>query len=360
MSLNVHETESNNKDPPPELDTQNDQRDPEYYFPDGSAVFLVENVFFKLQASLLAPRGASTVEFRDDASSTRVLLDFSKSLTDQPGAADENPVRVPSITANQFRLLLAVLLGRPSDRAYISLLTDARYSNKHSQELLMRYLDLQYVSHKLMLKDIAGWALEQVEHTLASATRLADLEWEYSMLAAILVGYVMAGVDGLAPSYHLLGFFQLILSQSVASSPLTMRPDPNPNIDHCVAFFKSASNYAFGDFILGSTLPVLLSLGPNSIVWKDQLARDERAILYTVYAHWVSLQNNPHLELGWLENPLKFISFDDVCRRCFQRLFDAWNDSFGRIGTLDSSLPLEDRWITAHQSVVVDSSPASM
>ncbi|KAG9119722.1 hypothetical protein FRC07_005107 [Ceratobasidium sp. 392] len=106
--------ESNNSGSPPDLPSPDHKytRDPKYYFHDGSAIFLVGDALFKFQASLLAPN-SSKVTFRVNPSSEALtLFDFSDTTSGKPGSSDDNPVKIPFVTASDFRWLMRALLEK--------------------------------------------------------------------------------------------------------------------------------------------------------------------------------------------------------------------------------------------------------
>lgn len=107
--------------------------DPAYYYPDGSTVFLVEGVLFKvplclllpywrlrltvalfyvakLQASLILPPSSVSSTPGDGSRRYPTGVDnLPRQLTDSSGA---NPIVLSNVTASQFRNYLFALLGR--------------------------------------------------------------------------------------------------------------------------------------------------------------------------------------------------------------------------------------------------------
>jgi hypothetical protein len=98
-------------------------RDPNYYYPDGSVVILVENILFKVlypasasgwfdqalngnntkfQASLMS----NTTHSSDGSSSGGGLLQAWLTFS-----SDSNPIKLTRITSAQFRNFLSVVLG---------------------------------------------------------------------------------------------------------------------------------------------------------------------------------------------------------------------------------------------------------
>ncbi|KAG9074106.1 hypothetical protein FS749_014375, partial [Ceratobasidium sp. UAMH 11750] len=94
-------------------------------------------------------------------------------------------------------------------------------------------------------------------------------------------------------------------------------------LDACVRLYKDTSLPTALPKLFGCIFTLILSLGYQSTVWKDQLTRDERAALYVAQAHFTRLHRHPELSLEWLFSPQTTITS-------------------GECGELNSVVPLED------------------
>ncbi|KAG8736187.1 hypothetical protein FRC10_009583 [Ceratobasidium sp. 414] len=340
----------NNQGIPPPQSRPEYTRDPEYYFNDGSAVFLVEGILFKFQASLLAPHSTSKITFKTALSATVTLLDLSDTSEGRPGATDENPVEVSGCNAWTFRLLLLALLGRPGDPAYMHLLTAAQDSNNHDRDLALHYIHLGITAARFDLIKIARWAWLQLKLVFNSATKLATVKWDPVSILAMLIYCRKMPESEPDVEYELVAFFRLILSMSLSGRLIAPQGEPVSNLDMCVKLYKGHPEWDRSTLgaVLGFTFVAILSLGHNSSVWKDQLSRDERSVFYTAHVHLVSLDNIPNLELAWINNPIRSSIVNAICSRCSKRFPQAWSASFGHLGALGSATPLQDVSKLAH------------
>jgi hypothetical protein len=87
---------------------------------------------------------------------------------------------------------------------------------------------------------------------------------------------------------------------------------------------------------------VALTLGHCLSIWKDQLTRDQRSMLYAAQAHLVPLHANSNIELSWLKDPKKSRILGLTCSDCSERFDSVWRISFGLCGTLNPPALLED------------------
>ncbi|KAG9120012.1 hypothetical protein FRC07_004667 [Ceratobasidium sp. 392] len=332
-------TSSNNKTPPGPR-----SRDPKYYFEDGSDVFLIDGVLFKLQGSLLTSHSDKASEFAG-------FMKKQLSGNNRRGTSDANPVEIRNIKAPQFRNILFALLGtddaeksygkRPADAEYLSLLTDASRVNYHTQETFMRYLDINLLAVYFGMKGLEIWAHSQLELVLQSTSRLANYAWgKDTLLQAVSCANNMPkGTQDIARG--MLAFVCLILSSS-ADPSLATQTHSAANLETCVRLYKDTSLPTALPKLFGCIFTLILSLGYQSTVWKDQLTRDERAALYVAQAHFTRLNRHSELALEWLSSPQTTITSGEVCHMCKQHFNALWSTSFGQIGDLDSVVPLED------------------
>ncbi|KAG8736186.1 hypothetical protein FRC10_009582 [Ceratobasidium sp. 414] len=321
-------------------------RDPKYYFNDGSAVFLVEGVLFKFQASLLASKSTSKITFKTALSATVTLLDLSDTSEGRPGTTDEIPVEIPGCNVWTFRLLL---LAFPGDPSHMHLLMAAQDSNNHDRDLALHYIHLGITAARFDLIELAQWAWLQVRLVLNSATKLATAKWGAGHMLATLVHYKAIPEPQTDVEYELVAFFRLVLSMSLSGRLIALQGEPVSNLDTCVKLYKGHSEWdqSASRTVLGFTFIAILSLGHNSSVWKE-LSRDERSVFYAAQVHLVSLGNAPNLVLAWINTPTRSSILNATCVRCFGRFPHAWSTSFGLLGTLGSATPLQDVSKLAH------------
>jgi len=124
-------------------------RDPTYYISDGNSVLLVENTLFKVHRSILT-KDKSAFETMFQLSSEADSSRSDSSMTTIPeGETDENPIRLPGDTADEFRALLWALYALPHE------LMLATTSDANSAQLL----NLARITHKYQFRSIETWAL---------------------------------------------------------------------------------------------------------------------------------------------------------------------------------------------------------
>ncbi|KAG8727189.1 hypothetical protein FRC12_022729 [Ceratobasidium sp. 428] len=309
-------------------------RDPKYYFEDGSDVLLIDGVLFKLQGSLLTSHSDKNSEFAG-------FMKKQLSGNNKKGTSDANPIEIRNIKAPQFRNILFALLGTPADAEYLSLLTDASRVNYHTQETFLRYLDINLLAVYFGMKGLELWAHSQLELVLQSTSRLANYAWgKDTLLQAISCANNMPkGTQDIARG--MLAFVCLILSSATDPSLATQTHSAS-NLDTCVRLYKDASLPGALPKLFGCIFTLVLSLGYQSTVWKDQLTRDERAALYVAQAHFTRLHRHQELSLEWLSSPQTTITSGEVCHLCKQHFNALWSTSFGQCGDLNSVVPLED------------------
>ncbi|KAG8760363.1 hypothetical protein FRC12_009578 [Ceratobasidium sp. 428] len=338
--------ESNNPGSPPDLSRLNIKytRDSDYYFSDGSATFLVENVLFKFQASLLASK-SSKVTFKTPTSKTTILLDLSNKSESKPGSSDEYPVKLPYTLALEFRYLLDALMARPGSTAHKHLFEDILDPKKHNPTLFWHIFTIGVMSVHFEIIDVARWAWPRVKTILLSvADKLVSISWKEYQLWRMFVYYDAIFEHEPDAADELLAVFRLTCSLCQSSGPYVAKGSTS-ELDAFIALYRLSSplKSPLSNLALGCIFIMLLSLGHNSDVWRNKLTRDERSVFYTAQAHLVSLSTHSNLELGWLQNPRRFGVLDNTCSpECSEEISLAWSKTFGPLGVLNSPLPLED------------------
>ncbi|KAG8771870.1 hypothetical protein FRC12_003358 [Ceratobasidium sp. 428] len=356
--------ESNNPGSPPDLSQLNIKytRDPNYYFSDGSATFLVDDVLFKVcfvvlwkgkfshgvcrkfQASLLASKDSKITFKVLPYSEAETLLDPSDEPQSQLRRSDEHPIKITNIRPFEFRALLGVLIPRPENMIHKYSFEDIHDEKKRGVNLFWKFFDVGVMSVHFELADVARWAWPRVRIVLISAaSKLAKMVWDKRWLQKIFVYYETILVYAQNAANELLAFFRFAISRH-GGDALYMAWRPTSELDAILGLYRDSLSLSFptSNLALGCIFVVILSLGHNSDMWKNKLTRDERSVLYIAQVHLVSLRNHPGLKLDWFHNPTDSGVLAQVCSECSQHFTLAWSESFGRLGELNSPLPLED------------------
>ncbi|QRV73284.1 RNA recognition motif protein [Ceratobasidium sp. AG-Ba] len=344
---NVISSNSNNQNPPPDIVCP---RDPKYYFADGSAVFQVAGVLFKLRGSLLAADGTK-VTFKQSASSTLMLFDANDQPSQRPGLSDADAIQIPGVGLVEFRLLLLVLISNPGDPEFLNLITAAGSTHMHTTLTVMRYLRLGSLAYRFGLINLARWAWSQLHAVVKrSADSLANEKWDTTTLLGMLDHHDAMRNSKPEQSNELIAFFRLILSRAADNVSGTQADSlQQRTIASCVTLYKqsAALSSTARNIVLGSTFVTLLSLGPNSTAWKDMLARDERLTFYAAHADLqVSLKDHSVTVSGWLDwirNPEPIvIKPASLCSACLTSFRSSWRTGFGTGSILKGAMESND------------------
>ncbi|KAJ3527519.1 hypothetical protein NMY22_g9758 [Coprinellus aureogranulatus] len=117
-------------------------RDTEYYFDDGSCIFLVENVLFNVHRSMLSR----------DGSSFGAMFSLPQSGTLE-GKSDDNPIVLTGETATEFRHFLSALYALPPQ---LQTLTSPTAN-------LTVLISIARISNKYAFRTLEAWALEAIQ-----------------------------------------------------------------------------------------------------------------------------------------------------------------------------------------------------
>jgi hypothetical protein len=225
----------------------------------------------------------------------------------------------------------------------MQLLTGAQCKKNHTKTFFLFYLYLGDIAYRFGITDLAHWAWDQLGLILKSARQLVKVKWPKITMLRMLEHFDAMLESKPDVAFEIFALFQLLLSVSTDGHPL-ISTQPASNIDTCVLLYKDSPLLAepARGLILGCAFVVVLSLGHRSSVWKDQLTRDQRYTLYAAQAHLVSLRDNQHLEIKWLQDPQNSKILGSACSACAVQFNSTWEISFGLCGTLNSHIPLED------------------
>jgi hypothetical protein len=206
------------------------------------------------------------------------------------------------------------------------------------------------------MDSLESWARLQLSLVLRSTNRLAGGKWDEATLLQVVDYGDSAPHDGASDSFSgpiisfpgamvsfssaMISFVYLALSIS-AGNPLVSRKHFSSNLNTCARLFIDPSLTEGLPELFGCVFAIVLSLDRQSSVWKSELTRDHRAILYAAQVQLTRLDQHEKLKLGWLESPQKAAS-SRLCSPCERRVTPLWGASFGQLGALGSVVPLED------------------
>ncbi|CAE6421316.1 unnamed protein product [Rhizoctonia solani] len=308
-------------------------RDSTYYLDDGSTILLIGNTLFKIHLSILVPSiGPNNYDYD---SCLRLLIGNPGFPSTGKGASDADPLAISTLSARQFRHLLLALLGRPGDPFYMALLTDAKDRCRHTQEVFIRYLDIGNLDDRLHMWNLADWAHHQLELLLKSASQLIEKSWDAETVVQI-------ATFGKTPDEEFSNQLHVFLRRILTPNPCgNLAPH---DLSLCVSLYGSLGVLTISQELFGWAFLLVLSLGHRSATWSTKLAREDRLILYAAQAEMVKLSEYTPLGISWLVQPRQPTNglLHLSCSLCSARCADTWDTTFGKLGTLQSAMPLDD------------------
>ncbi|KAG9118560.1 hypothetical protein FRC07_006871 [Ceratobasidium sp. 392] len=260
-------------------------RDAEYYYEDGSVILLVDNVLFKVHASLLK---AQSQVFRD-----MLALPLDGSHETPAGTTDERPLDIPEVTATAFRNLLKI------------------------------------VYFQFGMADIEEWAEEQLESFAeTSATRIAtgakdQMKDRIPQVFISTLWHAMAMEDP-SRGHDVRNLIQYYCTLSPNLSPSAL-------FEH----FRNPQLLEKDPSLFGFLFVTLLNLGHN--VWEHKpFTREDRIIFFSAQSYLTPLPKSlgKGFTMPLLKKPLyesgRLQEFEDkVCPEgCHRRLTTAWKGVF--------------------------------
>ncbi|KAF8603029.1 hypothetical protein BDV93DRAFT_523617 [Ceratobasidium sp. AG-I] len=337
--MSVSEGSTNNQAPAPSPHVETYTRDSKYYYHDGNTVFLVGGSLFKFQATILAPN-ESTKPYEFEPLMRDLLDPQNATTSDTKGSSNSNPLTIPNVEAKQFHDLLLAVLGRPGEAEYMSLITDARQTRSHTQDMFLRYSDIGDLAARFGITDLANWAWSQLELLLTSSDRLAKCKWGSATILKLLP-HINDMHKNKSSLWAGLPIFILLALSQPTRNPRLSATEPMLDTDVCVQLYRHLALVATpaGRAVFGYSFIFVLSLGHRSSVWVDQLTWQDRAKLYAAQVHMTRLHQIQELNIGWLKEPQLP---EKVCATCRLRFGTIWEASFAQCGPLDSAVPLED------------------
>ncbi|KAG9080733.1 hypothetical protein FRC06_006207, partial [Ceratobasidium sp. 370] len=237
------------------MDTPTTVRDVKYYFDDGSVIFSVESVLFKIHASRLT----SVSEVFHD------MLQLPQDLDCVEGTRDTNPVPLPDVKAEQFRNLLYIFYESPVDPDLIQFMSGASNIRNRGPEVFRRYLDIASLARRYLMQTIESWAYAQLQ--IISATTSCISQTPSSHLDDALNYAKIRRSDSSDDEF--LRNVRNALACAMCSTPLS---------ENCLEIYRNPPATA-DRFLYGLSYACLLCLSHPSKEW-GVLTRDDRAILY--------------------------------------------------------------------------------
>ncbi|KAL4073206.1 hypothetical protein V8B97DRAFT_197711 [Scleroderma yunnanense] len=127
----------------PRPDSDEPQRDDQYYLSDGSCILRVGNTLFNVHRSILSR----------DSSSFATLFTLPQGDTPEEGTSDARPIVLQGDTPNEFRNFLWALYALPHEITMV----------RSSQVDLNRLIDVAKMANKYSFKSTESWALEAIQ-----------------------------------------------------------------------------------------------------------------------------------------------------------------------------------------------------
>ncbi|KAL5639356.1 hypothetical protein ACGC1H_006758 [Rhizoctonia solani] len=140
-------------------------KDPDYYFEDGSVVLLVQDVLFKIHASLLK---AQSQVFQD-----MFTMPVGNAANSIEGISDQDPIVIPQVKPHQFRNLLKMIYSPASSKFHTSLKTrndeDSTLKN-NAWSIFTFYLDVATLCHRFGMAEMEEWAQKRLQAHISLCT----------------------------------------------------------------------------------------------------------------------------------------------------------------------------------------------
>ncbi|CEL56531.1 hypothetical protein RSOLAG1IB_07880 [Rhizoctonia solani AG-1 IB] len=342
---------TNNRGSPPRDDSSADAnsvkthpRDTRFYQLDGSGVFLVDGVLFKVQATaIFGPR--STVK-SNRGSTPLYIEDIFPRLS---GSSDTNPTELSGITKEQFRNYLLPITSLPYDEEYSKLLVDYLTPENHNQDLCVKYLDIAAVSQRLGMTKLEEWAtnaLCAIFTQSAGSFRRIAYEWEWATLLRLREWSRETFLD--LPVQAFIQYLVLCITQDIRNSQGGGSLFRSADL---VQIYQGFKNSESNEALFGCAFLNILSLGHRSQVWSD-LTRDDRAIFYAAQAQLIDLpcELTPGT-LAWVASP-KPALLQQLCNGCQKIVSDVWAKTFEEcFEGIGSDRPLKDVRLLAEMPI---------
>lgn len=331
------ESPTNNQLPRPISPVQDQgkyHRHPEYYYEDGSVVFLVGEDLFKVYAlRLVADPGVTDFEYKELMEG---VLDRTNTSSNKPGTNDKYPVILPNVTATQFSEFLFTVLGKIGDKEYTSFITAARDPPNHNSTLVGRLADAGTLAARFGMKNLDSWTYSQLLMVL-QRTPFAAMATDLKQPVLRSVITYMQATRIATCQYEISVWVELVIGSIQGS----YKDQHSPNFHTFVDWYRDQSLLANSPRLFGYLFAIILSLGHLSTTWNDILTREERRIFHAANSVLTRLCDHRDLEVQWLTQPT---IVKDICSlpTCIRNFDDCWNSHFVPHQKLDSPIALKD------------------
>ncbi|KAG8713996.1 hypothetical protein FRC09_018112 [Ceratobasidium sp. 395] len=296
-------------------------RDSEYYYEDGSVILLIENVLFKVHASIIKARSEVF----------RILLaSLSDPSNEQPtGATNEHPIIISGVSAREFRSLMKFFYCLPSAKFSLFVQENERPISVWSTFIFIS--DIVRLSNRFRMADVENWAAQQLRTLMqTSAGQIATGVRTYvgdNMPASFprILQHVIA-ISDTCLEHNIRNFLQCFCTLPQPLPPGTLLGLLRP-----ILRTRQEDPVWFGFLFL-----TLLNLGHN--IWKQkEFTPENRIALFSAQSYLTPLPeplreglNTPLLvwpiykQGGYLET-----FGDKACsQKCQRQLSKAWKDVF--------------------------------
>ncbi|KAG9121898.1 hypothetical protein FRC07_001959, partial [Ceratobasidium sp. 392] len=263
-------------------------RDTQYYFDDGNAIFLVENILFKpritphikIHTSRLVPHSQV---FADMFQLPK--LSGEKDSSQIEGLSDRNPISIPQIKAGAFRHLLLFFYGLIVDPAYQALVTEIIDDKQRTTTTFTSYLNISSLAHRFCMPKIEKWALQQFRRVLASPKRLTELTWDHNELLDALAQVKVFNDPEMEHEVRNLIGCHLQVPQARGAfdfwfAALAKNRAPSPPLNGTlVSLYKNCALKTVDPALFGFVFCSILSEGYTSSIWADLTLEDRSKLL---------------------------------------------------------------------------------
>ncbi|KAF8599780.1 hypothetical protein BDV93DRAFT_546720 [Ceratobasidium sp. AG-I] len=309
-------------------------RDPNYYFEDGSVIFLVEGILFKIHRSLITSKSEV---FRDMFQLPTQSKQDTPGPSDIEGSCDEKPILLTQVQARQFRHLLLFLYGVMTDPDYVSLILGAADATRHDIAAFERYLDIASLANRYCMTEIEAWAREQFAQVLHSSPSLSRQNWVPKTLLEALA------YCKLTPDRELEHNVRNI-AECYLKPPVVYSGAPNTSNVWVTYLYKYPNLKRDDPALFGHIFSIVLSAGHQSPLWRSGLSREDRALLFTAQVYLTPLPAS--LPTDWISDVSKILAAVDAQKRspcfpsCSQRFQSPFNSYFNCRSSLTQNSPL--------------------
>ncbi|CAE6503031.1 unnamed protein product [Rhizoctonia solani] len=304
---------------------------PKFYYPDGSGVFLVGGILFKIQASLIF--GCRPAAGNND-SNHMYIEDVLPNLAN---SNDSHPIQLDGITASQFEGYLVTITSRPGDKSH-------RPLYRQETELYKVYLDTAVLAGRFGMAGLEEWAMDALfrifQRPCRALINLASQHWNGEVMLQLI--NISRNTRLNHPIVAFVQYFISVNIKEIAGETIDKdKPPVHPNALVCVHIYNVLKDSNSDPALFGFVFLSLLSLGHRSPIWSSNLSGRDRAIFYAAQAQLID--TTKELSLKWLQPNPTLDSKTHFCPKCRGHITALWKQCFGALSNgLGSGLPLKD------------------